>query len=155
MASSLNKLHTYAGLDASPSSTAHQLYFAPLEDLHSVFRTDGATNVVVVAFIGRTNHSKSLLANLMVDQTVFLVRHLTRYSFRLNQHPVSFPSCISSDDPLDEALKVVDNTNIHIVPLYVRFSREFCRSPMKHGRHKRPSCQESKPTTTDSTPRSI
>jgi GTP-binding protein EngB required for normal cell division len=81
MASAVNKLHTYTGLEASPLSGAHQLYFAPLEDLHKVFRTDGSTNVVVVTFIGRTNHSKSLLANLMVDHTVFLVRHSQQPDF--------------------------------------------------------------------------
>lgn len=74
MASVSTGLRPYAELEASSNHPSqHQLYFVPLDELHRAVRSD-STHVVVVAFIGRTAHSKSLLANFLVDQPVFLVR---------------------------------------------------------------------------------
>lgn len=82
------QIHQYAGLEASFDSKSHLLYFAPLEELQKAARTDTA-NVVVVAFIGRSSRAKSLLSNLMIDQSIFLVRLLgiyTQPSLRISEN---------------------------------------------------------------------
>lgn len=70
------QIHQYAGLEASFDAKSHLLYFVPLEELQKAARTDTA-NVAVVAFIGRSSRTKSLLSNLMIDQSIFLVRTFT------------------------------------------------------------------------------
>lgn len=75
MNSGVAQVLQFAGLKASSTSLSHVLYHAPLSELHRAARTD-STNVMVVAFIGRTKHAKSLLANLVMDRSAFLVRFL-------------------------------------------------------------------------------
>lgn len=71
----------FVGLKASSTSPSHILYHAPLSEIHRAARTD-STNVMVVAFVGRTKHSKSLLANHVIDRSAFLVRlHAFKFHF--------------------------------------------------------------------------
>ena len=67
------QLHQYASLEASFDSNAHLLYFVPLGELQKAARTD-SSSVVVVAFVGRSSGCKSVLSNLMSDQSIFMVR---------------------------------------------------------------------------------
>jgi hypothetical protein len=63
----------YAGLSPSIGAQSHTLYFTPLSELQKALRTD-TSNVVVVTFIGKCSHSKTLLANLTIDQSAFVIR---------------------------------------------------------------------------------